>query len=243
MQLQFHHSIQQIIKEMAAIEASSRVVAGVTLVNADVVNATLEFARAHYDDMLFNHVYRSWIFGALFASKNPAFANVDLEVHAVATLLHDIALDHKSTFSTPNLRFEVDGANAARDFLQKNAPDWEPRRIQLVWDAIAIHTTRSIAFHSAPEVSLCCMGVIADFLGPNMFGGILTSAEFKSATRELPYLNLKDGLKKLVTELCTHKAETTYDNASRDFGELLVPGYDPTPGNAANRLLQPIDVE
>jgi len=53
------------------------------------------------------------------------FANVNLEVVAVATLFHNLALDYRSPFSTPHLRFEVDGANAAREFLQKVAPGWE----------------------------------------------------------------------------------------------------------------------
>ena len=226
---------------MATTGASSRVVAGVPLFDSDVVKAALEYAKSHYDTMLFNHAYRAWIFASLFASKIPTFAHVDLEVLAVATLLHDLALDYRSNFSTSKLRFEVDGANAAREFLRKEAPGWDDRRVQLVWDAIAIHTSRSIAVHKEPEVALCAMGVAADFLASKMPGGVLTMTEFNAVLHELPYLNLKEGLKQLASELCVHKAETTYDNAVRDFGDLFVPGYDPTPGNAANRLLQPID--
>lgn len=86
------------------------------------------------------------------------------------------------------------------------------------------------------------MGVVADLLASRMPGGILTMSEFNAVLHEFPYLDFKGGLKKLVSELCVHKAETTYDNAVRDFGEHFVTGYDPTPGNAVRRLLQPIDI-
>lgn len=49
-------------------------------------------------------------------------------------------------------RFEVDGANAARDFLGREAPDWDGRKIQLVWDAIALHTTASRSVYKEAEV-------------------------------------------------------------------------------------------
>jgi hypothetical protein len=103
--------------------------AGISLIDSPVVNAALEYAHTHHDTMSFHHVYRSWIFGSLFASKLPAFANIDLEVHAVASILHDLAWDHTSVFSTPDIRFEVDSANAAREFLERVAPDWDSRRV------------------------------------------------------------------------------------------------------------------
>jgi hypothetical protein len=43
-------------------------------------------------------------------------------------------------------RFEVDGANAARDFLREHGVTGDALRI--VWDAIALHTTRRRAFRS-----------------------------------------------------------------------------------------------
>ena len=48
---------------------------------------------------------------------------------------------HSEVISNEN-RFEVDGANAARAFLKReaNSQDWDKHRLQLVWDAIALHT-------------------------------------------------------------------------------------------------------
>jgi len=57
-------------------------------------------------------------------------------------------------------RFEVDGAEAAREFLRKEAPSWDKHRLQLVWDAIALHTTGSIVYHKEPEVVACAQGIV-----------------------------------------------------------------------------------
>ena len=50
--------------------------------------------------------------------------------------------------------FEVDGADEAHNFLRREGPAsfWDERYLQLVWDAIALHTTGSIVFHKEPDV-------------------------------------------------------------------------------------------
>ena len=69
-------------------------------------------------------------------------------MYKLACLLASFVLHKISrvlTRRTPTERFEVDGANAARNFLKKEASHWDKHRSQLVWDAIALHTTTSIA--------------------------------------------------------------------------------------------------
>ncbi|MCM0627532.1 phosphohydrolase, partial [Lysinibacillus sp. OL1_EC] len=66
-------------------------------------------------------------------------------------------------YSSPDLRFEVDGANAARSFLQQYQVPEES--IRLVWDAIALHTTVGIAEHKESEVSLLNSGISLDVIG------------------------------------------------------------------------------
>lgn len=198
---------------------------GVTLVDSQVVRVALEFAKENLDEVSFNHVYRSWVFGAIIASKIPEFAKIDFEVHAVSALLHDLAWDHLSSFSTPDKRFEVDGANAARKFLEREAPHFDNRQLQLVWDSIALHATPSIAQHKEPEVALCTMGVTVDFLGSRFPGGLITDAEYNAVVKELPSVDFKECVKRKLCGLCENKPETTYDNFVRDFGERFVPGY------------------
>jgi hypothetical protein len=49
-----------------------------------------------------------------------------------------------------------------REFLKREG-ETDERRLQLAWDAIALHSTASIALHKEPEVMICCAGIIADF--------------------------------------------------------------------------------
>jgi hypothetical protein len=61
------------------------------------------------------------------------------------------------------LRFEVDGANAARDFLGKyGVPE---SSVEMVWDAIALHTTPGIPEYKKAVVALVTAGVEMDVLG------------------------------------------------------------------------------
>ena len=84
----------------------------------------------------------------------------DAEVLAVATLLHDLGL--AKAFSGP-LRFEVEGANVARQFARSEGVD--DRRAQLIWDGVALNSTPSIALHKETEVALCTAGIGLDWGG------------------------------------------------------------------------------
>ncbi|KAJ5248821.1 hypothetical protein N7468_000272 [Penicillium chermesinum] len=217
---------------MATQTPKTRVFAGVTLIDTPLVQASLDYARQNNDAMSFNHVYRSWVFGAILASKVPRFASINREIHAVSCILHDLAWDHTSVFSTADKRFEVDGANAAREFLNRAAPHFTPGEVQLVWDSIALHTTTSIARHKENEVALCNMGISVDFTGTAFPGGLITQEEYDAVVEALPRLEFKESVKKLLCGLCVHKPETTYDNFLRNIGERFVEGYTVGPSLA-----------
>ncbi|KAJ5110005.1 hypothetical protein N7532_002650 [Penicillium argentinense] len=223
---------------MASSAHKTRLVAGIPVIDTPLVQSALDFARTHNDAMSFNHVHRSWVFGSLLASKLPEFAQTDLEVHAVSAILHDLAWDHKSIFSTPDKRFEVDGANAARDFLKRQASHFNDRQRQLVWDSIALHTTPSLARHKELEVALCNMGISADFAGYEFPGGLISREEYRAVVGELPHLGFKEEFKKLMCGLCVHKPDTTYDNYVRDFGERFVEGYSMQGKTSVDRLMK-----
>jgi len=76
-------------------------------------------------------------------------------------MFHDIGLTEG--YRRSSLRFEVDGANAARDFLKSHGVAVES--VERVWDAIALHTTPGIPEHKKPEVALVNAGVAMDVLG------------------------------------------------------------------------------
>jgi len=104
--------------------------AGAVIPDTALITKALEYTRAHSTDFAFNHVQRSMIFGFIMASKIPTLADRDLEVHAIGALMHDIGWDPTGELISQDKRFEVDGANAAREFLRKEAPDWDKHRLQ-----------------------------------------------------------------------------------------------------------------
>ena len=204
----------------------TRVLAGVSVPDTPVVNAAIAFAREHLDEVSFNHVMRSTLLGLILASKQHAEADYDTEVHSVAAILHDLGWDQTGRLVSPDRRFEIDGAIAAREFLAREAPGWDPRRVQLVWDAIALHTTPSIYVYKETEVATCGMGIVADFAGPdNLRAGALTWEEYDRVVAAFPRTGMVDGVLKILCGICATKPATTYDNFVASIGEALVPGY------------------
>src|SRR5882672_9080403 len=104
---------------------ATRLVAGVTVPDSPLISRAIEYAREHSEPYLFNHAMRSWLFAVTLAQLDRT--THDVEVLAVATILHDLGLT--KSFDGP-LRFEVEGANAARAFASKEGID--ARRAQLI---------------------------------------------------------------------------------------------------------------
>src|SRR4051794_18967933 len=117
-------------------EIATRLRAGVSVPDTPLISRAIEFARERSEPYLFNHVMRSWLFAALLAQRKQI--PHDGEVLAVTTFLHDLGL--AEAFDGP-LRFEVEGANAAR--IRRNE-GVEERRAQLIWDGVALNSTPSI---------------------------------------------------------------------------------------------------
>ena len=200
----------------AAVPVPTRVLAGVAVPDTPLVARAIEFARAHSEPYLFNHVMRSWLFATILAEQGGK--PYDAEVLAVSALLHDLGLSE--SLAGP-LRFEVEGANAARDFVRRLGVD--ERRAQLIWDSIALNSTPSICLHKETEAALCTLGVGLDWGG---WGYDRVPAEqIARIVAEFPRLGMKHQFTKAVCGLCERRPESTYDNFARDFGERFVPGY------------------
>jgi len=118
-----------------------------------------ELLREHSTDLLFNHSIRVYLFAAEQGRQQKL--RFDPELLYVAAAFHDFGLIRK--FSSPDQRFEVDGANAARQFL--TAHDIPEERVQIAWEAIALHTTPGITQYMSPEVALLYSGVGLDVVG------------------------------------------------------------------------------
>ncbi|KAF5694019.1 hypothetical protein FDENT_1323 [Fusarium denticulatum] len=96
---------------------STRKIAGITVINTPIVQNAEAFALKHSTYPIYKHVMRSWLYEVLTINANETLSHsIDLEVHAIATLLHDLGWDttESSPIISTDRRFEVDGAFAAR---------------------------------------------------------------------------------------------------------------------------------
>ncbi len=196
---------------------ATRLLAGVSVPDTPLIAAAIEYAREHSEPYLFNHVMRSWLFAVALAQLKKQIAH-DTEVLAVTTLLHDLGL--AKAFNGP-LRFEVEGANAARAFARKEGVD--PRRAQLIWDGVALNSTPSIALHKETEIALCTAGVGLDWGGWGYEA--LAEDQVAAILDAFPRLEMKQRFTRAVCGIVETRPQTTYDNFARDFGERFVPGY------------------
>src|SRR5271156_3818067 len=109
--------------------------------------------------LLFNHSHRVFFWANELGRQTRQ--GFDVELLFVCAAFHDLGLLKK--FSSEGDRFEVDSANAVRQFLEHHGvPD---TRVQTAWDAISLHTTPGIAAYKPIEVELLYNGVGLDVLG------------------------------------------------------------------------------
>jgi hypothetical protein len=192
--------------------------AGITVPDTRLVRDAIDLARGSSEPFLFNHVMRSWLFSVVLSENaKPA---PDPELLAVSTVLHDLGLTDR--FAAEE-RFEVDGANAALAFMKQRGISMQ--HTQVVWDAIALHTTRSIALHKETEVAMTHSGIAADVLG---FGlDRIPHDKQQSILTAFPRLALKNQFRSALCNIVRRKPATSFDNILRDFGTRYVDGFTP----------------
>jgi HD domain len=173
--------------------------------------------REYSTELLFNHSTRVYLFGAEQGREQKL--RFDPELLYVAAAFHDLGLIKK--FSSQNERFEVDGANAARQFLTAhNVPE---EQIQTAWLAIALHTTPGVTHHMRPEVALLYSGVALDVLGKGF-------DQFPSELRDeivarYPRKHFKERFLQEYFAGFAHKPGTTFGTVNQSICERFIPGY------------------
>ena len=203
---------------MTLSEYTSRAtIAGIAIPDSALARDATEFVRDIESDLLYHHSLRVFVFGSLQGRR--LGLEYDPELLYVGAMFHDVGLveGHRSAHD----RFEVDGANAARDFL---APRGVPAdTVRIVWDAIALHTTPGIPEHKEPEVALVTAGVELDVLG---FGyDDLTDEEREAVLSALPRVDFKRRIIEAFGAGIAHKPQTAFGNVKADVLERTLPGY------------------
>ena len=174
-------------------------------------------AQTESPPWLFNHVMRSYFYGAKLAQHRAL--TPDAELVAVAVLLHDLGL---ARGGAPDRRFEVVGADIGRAFAL--ARHMGERRAECVWDSIALHTSGSIARHKGIDVACCQSGIACDY------GGLgyqeLSDGDKSVILAAYPRLGMKNMLTTCLCDIAKNHPNTTRDNFIADFGTRYVPGYE-----------------
>jgi len=192
------------------------ILAGIKVIDTPLVRDAIDLARSSSEPYIFNHVMRSWLFAVSIAEATKPSLNPELL--AVAAILHDLGLTDRY-FGTE--RFEVDGANAARTFLTEHGIAMQ--QTQLVWDAIALHTTHSIAVHKEPEVATTHSGIFMDVMGAGL--DLIPEQRLEAILDEFPRLAMKKQFLECLCSVVRRKPGSTYDNSLRDIGIRYIEGF------------------
>jgi HD domain len=182
--------------------------------------------REHSTDLLINHSIRVYLFAAEQGRQQKL--RFDPELLYVASAFHDFGLLKK--FSSKDERFEVDGANALRQFLTAHKVPEE--QVQLASEAIALHTTPGVTRYMRPEVALLNSGVGLDVLGTGL-------DQFPSDLRDeivarYPRKNFKKDFLQAYFAGFAHKPDSTFGTVNAGICERFIPGYKSP--NAVDRM-------
>jgi HD superfamily phosphodiesterase len=187
----------------------SLTVEGVMIPDSKLAREITEVVQDTVTPLLFHHSSRVYYFGAL-AGKHRGL-KFDPELLYAGAMFHDMGLT--SRHSSANERFEVDGANTARDFLRGHGIS--QAEIDTVWTAIALHTTPGIPQHMHPVIALVTAGVEMDVLG-------LAYAEYSDGEREAIVKahprteHFKEDIIQAFYDTIRHKPDTTFGNVKAD---------------------------
>jgi hypothetical protein len=195
---------------------SIETIAGIRVPDTALVREVTDLIRDAEDELLFNHSRRVFFFGALQGLRRGL--QPDLELLYVGAMFHDIGLTER--YRASGVRFEVDGANGARDFLLGHGAD--KADADKVWLGIALHTTPGVPEFLAPEIALVTAGVETDVLGIGRDD--LAEDALAAVTAAHPRPDFKNRILAAFTDGMKHRPQTTFGTCNAD----VLQRFDPT---------------
>jgi len=194
---------------VASSESStqSTTILGVSIPDSKLAQEITELVRDTETTLIFNHSSRVYYWGALTGKRRGL--RFDPELLYAGAMFHDMGLTPKH--ASAHERFEVDSANAARDFLRSHGI--AEREIETVWTAIALHTTPGVPPHMHP------VGIaFSEF----------TEAEHEAVVRAHPRpSHFKEEIIQAFYDGFHHKPETTFGTVNADVLADKDPSFRP----------------
>jgi HD superfamily phosphodiesterase len=195
---------------------SIETIAGIVIPDTALVRDATDFIRSAEDDVLFHHSRRVFLFGALHGRRLGLAP--DPELLYVGAMFHDLGLTPR--YGTSTQRFEMDGADAARDFLLEHG--LEQSDADKVWLGIALHSTPEVPARLDPETALLAAGVKTDVVGvgledlsPDVIDAV-TAAHPRPGFKNRILVAFNDGMK--------HRPDSTFGTMNDD----VLAHFDPT---------------
>lgn len=192
-------------------------IAGIGIPDTELVREITAFIREAENDLLFDHSRRVFLFGALQGRRRGL--DPEPELLYAGAMFHDIGLTEPCR--TSMLRFEVNGANAARDFLlERGIGAGDARK---VWLSIALHTTPNVPEFLEPEIALVTAGVETDVLGIDRDD--LPAEALEAVIKAHPRPDFKHRILQAFTDGNKHRPRSTFGNVNADVLEHFDPSF------------------
>ncbi|MCV7401704.1 HD domain-containing protein [Mycobacterium fragae] len=195
---------------------SIETIADVVIPDTALVRDITDFIRDAENDLLFDHSRRVFLFGALQGRRRGL--QPDLELLYAGAMFHDLGLTPR--YRTSMLRFEVDGANAAREFLLQRGVD--EADVRKVWLSIALHTTPGVPEFLEPEIALVSAGVETDVVGIGRDD--LSPEAIAAVTAAHPRPDFKNRILAAFNDGMKHRPHSTFGTMNAD----VLQHFDPT---------------
>lgn len=192
-------------------------VAGIAIPDSALAKDATELIRDTTNELIYHHSRRVYLFGSMQSRR--LGITPDPELLYIAAMFHDTGL--VDPYRTAAQRFEMDGADAARDFLTRHHVDGN--HADIVWAAIALHTTPEVPYKMHPVIAATTAGVETDVLGLNF--DAITEDDRAAIVDAHPRPNFKGAILQAFTDGFAHRPDSTFGTVNADVLRHFQPGF------------------
>lgn len=184
--------------------------------DSEICQKATQLVAAVSPAFLCNHCLRTFVFGDLLGQRDGL--KCDRELLYLGAVMHDLGLTDRFDGEQ---RFEVDGADAARAFVLEHG--LSDKKAEVVWDAVALHTSSSIASRKQPEIALVTLGAAADVFGVRIAD---ISPEIVEQVIDMyPRLDFNTAMTELFVSQVKRKPQTAAFTWLAEVGRSCIHGF------------------
>lgn len=188
----------------------------IAIPDSDLAQKATRFVQELSPPFLYHHCVRTFVFADLIGQQQKM--KYDRELLYLSAVMHDLGLTERFD---QEQRFEVDGADAAKTFLLEHQVS--EQKAELVWDAIALHTSVGIAARKQPEVALVQIGASMDVGGFRLQD--LPRRTVAQVLEAYPRLNCGESLLELILAQIKRKPEVIAFTWMSEIGRCQIHGF------------------